>query len=171
MSDIEDIADQTNLLALNAAIEAARAGESGRGFAVVADEVRNLAQRTRHSTASIQDVITKLQEMTNASVVAIENTQVFSSESLNYSNKAVNSFVSLQSALKEVNDLATQTAAATEEQSVVTKDISNNMLEIKTLSDAILNSSKGNTERAESLDSLASNVKNELGKYSYQLVK
>lgn len=55
-TDILDIASQTNLLALNASIEAARAGEAGKGFAVVADEIRVLAEKSRMTANSIQEI-------------------------------------------------------------------------------------------------------------------
>lgn len=54
--DILSIAGQTNLLALNASIEAARAGEAGRGFAVVAEEIRNLAENSKETAGSIQEI-------------------------------------------------------------------------------------------------------------------
>ena len=55
-TDILSISAQTNLLALNASIEAARAGEAGRGFAVVADEIRVLAETSRDTANSIQEI-------------------------------------------------------------------------------------------------------------------
>lgn len=58
ISFINDLSFKTNLLALNAAIEAARAREYGRGFAVVASEVKHLADKSRDSAQSINEVST-----------------------------------------------------------------------------------------------------------------
>lgn len=80
--DILSIAAQTNLLALNASIEAARAGEAGKGFAVVADEIRQLAEHSKDTANSIQ-------EISNQVISAVEALADNSNEMLSYVSETV----------------------------------------------------------------------------------
>jgi methyl-accepting chemotaxis protein len=103
---IGDITGQINLLALNATIESARAGEAGRGFAVVAAEVKNLANQAKQATDKIEQEIGNLNGISGDVLTALE---------------------SIKKAIQSVNEYVTSTAAAVEEQSAVTSEMSTGM--------------------------------------------
>ncbi|MFO1109079.1 MAG: PAS domain-containing methyl-accepting chemotaxis protein [Bradyrhizobium sp.] len=103
---IGSITGQINLLALNATIESARAGEAGKGFAVVASEVKNLANQAKQATDKIGAEIDSLNGISGDVVTALDT---------------------IRKSIQDVSEYVTSTAAAVEEQSVVTSEMSSSM--------------------------------------------
>jgi methyl-accepting chemotaxis protein len=97
------ITGQINLLALNATIESARAGEAGRGFAVVASEVKGLANQAKQATDKIEQEIGNLNGISGDVVAAL---------------------ISIKQAIQDVSEYVTSTAAAVQQQSAVTSEMS-----------------------------------------------
>lgn len=116
---IQSIAAQINMLALNATIESARAGAAGKGFAVVANEVKTLAGQAANATDQITREIGGVQAASDEVERALDQ---------------------IRGSVGEMREYVGSTAAAVEEQSTVTRDMSSNM---QTASDAVARIRRG----------------------------
>jgi methyl-accepting chemotaxis protein len=139
---ITSIAQQTKFLALNATIEAARAGEAGKGFAVVANEVKELAKETAKATEDISQRIEAIQGDTGAAVIAIGD---------------------ISGVIVQINDYQTTIAAAVEEQTAATNEISRNLSEAATGVGHIAQNVTGVADEARTAASGASNTNDAAG--------
>ncbi|MBF0100015.1 MAG: HAMP domain-containing protein [Desulfobacterales bacterium] len=102
------ISEQTNILALNATIEASRAGEYGKGFGVVAKEIRELARQTANAANDIKQKLLNIQKTT-------KNT--------------VKNIIDISTVIDTVNQIVGKTALAVDEQTTVTNNIAQKVLE------------------------------------------
>ena len=162
---IDDIADQTNLLALNAAIEAARAGEQGRGFAVVADEVRKLAERTTKATKEIAQMIKQIQQDTEGAVTAMQEGKLEVEKGKELTDKAGIALNQIISGSTNVVDIITQVAAASEEQSSTSEQISRSIESITTVTQESAMGIQQIARSAEDLNKLTGNLSDLISKF------
>lgn len=130
---ITDISSQTNLLALNAAIEAARAGEQGKGFAVVADEVRKLAEQSAQSAEQITSLIGQIQVDTRVTIQSMSSAKKEVDLGLNIVQNAGESFGKIEVSVLDLVSLFEEVFTSLKELKDNTDVINVSVMEVNTM--------------------------------------
>jgi methyl-accepting chemotaxis protein len=169
---INSIASQTNLLSLNASIEAARAGDAGRGFAVVATEIGQLASNSGDATKQIAEIIQKMTVRVKDLAEKSESNTALINDSAESVATAAETFMTITAELNDasttldemaekmvkVNDVASNVAAVSEEQSASTQEITATVEHLTESAKDVADSSNTVSDAAASVADAVDNI-------------
>lgn len=176
---IGSIAEETNLLSLNASIEAARAGEAGKGFAVVASEIGKLAQSSSDSVESIVQLISEITKLVQETVEQAAESMKSIDESSEMIGTALETFDEIfddihttgdligqmMEKIGEVDEVATNVAAISEEQAASTEEIHATSENMVIQANNIADSSNAVMDDAQELSASADSLKERIERF------
>ena len=165
---------------MNASIEAARAGEAGKGFAVVATEIKNLAETSSHAAGEISELISSVTTLINSTVEQSQNSVVQIKESSQIvgvaSEQFNNIFESIEKTntiihgmidkVRNANDVASNMAAITEEQSASAEEIEATAINIQELANVVTENSANVKKDSNVLANTAESLKEEVSGFT-----
>ena len=156
---VEDIAEQTNMLALNAAVEAARAGEHGKGFAVVAGEIRKLADDSKQATSRISTYISGVQQVTNSTILATEESSKDVDKGLSESMTLEESIQRLTEIMERIESGLSDACLYVENDTKYSNDVFEQILTLDENLKEILRTFEQNEQYVKILSNISENFK------------
>ena len=177
---INALSGQTNLLSLNASIEAARAGEMGKGFAVVASEVGVLANQSSEATENIRrlvDGVTKnIADISRKAEICVSDMDACLGAVSGANDafekiyadvaKATDGIGEIANGIERINEVASNNAATTQEQSSSITEILGLSNQIVTESDKLRIETENITNISENLNQYSDEINSDLSQYT-----
>ncbi len=162
---IRDISEQVNLLALNATIEAARAGEAGKGFAVVAQEIKDLAHQTATATQQADEKLRWIQtrstdlvsNMGGISTIIQDINGIVADVAGSVDQQKESTMASVSNTSETLEDIHV-VSDNVNQSSGVSSEIARDISQVSDTSQAMALSCEKINQRAEALNSLASEL-------------
>lgn len=130
ISSINEIAIQTNFLAINATLEASRSGDVNSKFVIVAEEVGELAARSVAAGKEVENLLSNIQQETNAVMAAVESGSNQISESETLAGSARENLQQIAQISTQIDGLMVSIAAATTAQSQTSEGLATLMTDI-----------------------------------------
>lgn len=156
VSLIDGISEQTNILSLNAAIQAAMAGDAGMGFAVVADEVQQLAVKSSQAAKEVETIVKAIRTDTMRASESMGRAISEVTMGTKLANDAGLALGKIEMVSKTLSEHIQGISEAADEQAKMSQKISKMMEIIEIIAK---DTASGTENTAESIDSLASLVK------------
>ncbi|MCG8316289.1 MAG: methyl-accepting chemotaxis protein, partial [Pseudomonadales bacterium] len=131
----------------------------------VADEVRALASRTQSSTEEIQEMIGVLQSSADNAFTNMQRGKHSAENAVELSMQARSSLEEITDAIGHMADMNTQIAAAAEEQSAVSNELSANANNLSMFSRDSCDLSENVNSAAEAMNRMASELRQKLANF------
>lgn len=128
-------------------------------------EVRALASKTRDSTQVIQSTLGRLQEGSRRAVSAMQSSRTRGESSVARANEAGEGLEAIAQAVGTINAMNTQIAAAAEEQTAVTEDITRSITTIAESAELSLTAAREAATVGNELGQVALALRNEIRRF------
>lgn len=117
----------------------------------MADEVRTLASRTQSLTDEIQNMVQALLSASKDAVIVMEQGQKVALKSVDQAAAAGSSLNSITQAVDTISEMSNQIATAAEEQSAVSDEINQSIVNINSATEHTLNVTRESAEASQTL--------------------